>query len=443
MLHYFIWTIGCQMNKAESQRIASYLDSLGYQSVDTFQEADLIVLNTCVVRQSAENKVLGTLGLLKGLKREHPGLSILVTGCFVDSNIERLEGLFPHVDFFFKPGAYSELSAWIQRQGIPVADQGVACFSGIAECRWHRAVARRRDNGETPSPRALVPIIQGCNNFCSYCIVPYRRGREVSRPLGEVLDEVRGLVKGGVREITLLGQNVDSYGHDLTGNPDLADLLAELNCVDGLARIRFLTNHPKDMSQKLIEAMASLDRVCEHLDLAVQSGDNDILRAMRRGYTVEQFRELVHTIRRYVPRVSLSTDIIVGFPGETEEQFEHTFSLLEEMNFDVVHVAVYSPRTGTTAWREYQDNVPLEVKEERFDRVERAQANIAAAINSAYQDRVVEVLVEGKKRGKWYGRSRRDKIVFFENSGDCLGKLVRIRIKRTSPWSLQGELGYN
>jgi len=427
MPRYFIWTIGCQMNKAESQRIASYLDSVGYQVAASFREAELVVLNTCVVRQRAEDKVLGTLGLLKGLKEEHPNLSILVTGCFVNSDIEGLKRRFPHVDFFFKPGAYSELTGWIQKRGIysELSTQNLAL-------RW-----------KTSSPCAFVPIIQGCDKFCSYCIVPYRRGREASRPLEEIVCEVNGLVKQGVKEVTLLGQNVDSYGHDLPEHLDLADLLTELNDLGNLARIRFLTNHPRDMSQKLIQAMASLDKVCEHLDLAVQSGDTDILRAMRRGYTVEQFRELIHIIREYIPQISLSTDIIVGFPGETEEQFEHTFSLLEEMRFDVVHVAAYSPRSGTIAWREYGDDVPAEAKKERLSRVEQLQANIATEINSAYQGEIVEVLVEGQKEGKWYGRTRGDKIVFCESDDDYSGRLVKIRIKKTSPWSLQGQVEYN
>lgn len=265
----------------------------------------------------------------------------------------------------------------------------------------------------------------------------------MSRPLEEVVCGVKELVKQGVKEVTLLGQNVDSYGHDLPDNPDLADLLTELNSIDDLARIRFLTNHPKDISQKLIEAIASLDKVCEHLELPVQSGDDDILKAMRRGYSVEQYCELVHAIRHHIPQVSLSTDIIVGFPGETEEQFEHTFSLLEEMRFDVVHVAAYSPRSGTIAWRKYEDSVTPEVKKERLSRVEQLQASIAAEINSTYQGKIVEVLVEGKKKGKWYGRTRSDKLVFFIEDNDCSGQLMKIKIEKTSPWSLQGKVEYN
>jgi len=423
---YFIWTIGCQMNKAESRRIAGYLDSAGCEAATSFSNADLVILNTCVVRQSAENKVLGTLGLLKGLKNKHPNLQILVTGCLVDSDTQELKRRFPHVDLLFKPGDYPELIAWGQKQGIPI------------EQRLFRYA--RNDTRGAPSPCAFIPIIQGCDNFCSYCIVPYRRGREVSRPLREIVCEVEELVGRGIKEVTLLGQNVDSYGHDLPGHPDLADLLNELSRIDDLVRIRFLTNHPKDISLKLIDTIASPNKVCEHLELPVQAGDDDILRAMRRGYTVERYRELVHTIRRKIPQISLSTDIIVGFPGETEEQFEHSLSLVKEMRFDVIHVAAYSPRSGTIAWREYQDNIPAEVKRERLHKIEELQAAIAGEINSQLQGRQVEVLVESRKKGKWFGRTRSNKLVFFEDAGDWLGQLAIIQIEKTSPWSLRGKV---
>jgi tRNA-2-methylthio-N6-dimethylallyladenosine synthase len=429
MPSYFIWTIGCQMNKAESQQIAGYLDSVGYQAVDSFSNADLVVLNTCVVRQSAENKVLGTLGLLKGLKNRHPNLQILVTGCFVNSHTQELQRRFPHVDLLFKPGDYPELIAWGEKQGMTV-EQRLLRHSG-------------NDGWMAPSPCAFIPIIQGCDNFCSYCIVPYRRGREVSRPLEEIVREVEVLVKQGIKEITLLGQNVDSYGHDLHEHPDLADLLNELSSIDELVRIRFLTNHPKDVSPKLIDAIASINKVCEHLELPVQAGDDGILKAMRREYTVGQYRELVHTIRCKVPEISLSTDIIVGFPGETEEQFEHGLSLVKEMRFDVVHVAAYSPRPGTIAWREYQDNIPAEVKKERLHKIEELQASIVGEINSQLQHKEVEVLVEGSKEGKWFGRTRSNKLVFFEDAGDWLGQLAKVRIEKTSPWSLGGEVKNN
>jgi len=435
MARYFVWTIGCQMNKAESQRIAGYLDSAGYQAATSFSDADLAVLNTCVVRQSAENKVLGTLGLLQGLKNEHPNLQILVTGCLVNSNTQELKRRFPHVDLLFKPGNYPELIAWGQKQGMPI-EQKLLRYPFAAL----RASTPCNDAQMPSSLCALIPVIQGCDNFCSYCIVPYRRGREVSRPLEEIVCEVEELARQGIKEVTLLGQNVDSYGHDLPGHPDLADLLNELNSIDDLVRIRFLTNHPKDISLKLIDAVASLNKVCEHLELPVQAGDDDILKAMRRGYTVERYRELVHTIRRKIPQLSLSTDIIVGFPGETEEQFERSLSLVKDMRFDVVHVAAYSPRPGTVAWREYQDNIPVEIKKERLNKIEELQAAVASEINSQLQGRQVEVLVEGRKKEKWFGRTRSNKLVFFEDAGDWLGQLAIIQIEKTSPWSLRGEV---
>lgn len=406
------------MNRAESRRIAGYLESAGHEAATDFFGADLVVLNTCVVRQSAERRVLGTLGLLKGIKNRNPDLKILLTGCFVDSDNLNLRQQFPQIDFSFRPGDYPELIAWCHKQDILVGQMMNAAASS--------------------PPCALVPIIQGCNNFCSYCVVPYRRGREVSRPLEEIVSEVSELVRSGTNEVTLLGQNVGSYGHDLPGHPDLADVLIELNRIDRLARIRFLTNHPKDVSLKLIETIASADKVCQHLELPVQAGDDDILRAMRRGYTVERYKELIRIIRRQIPQASLSTDIIVGFPGETEEQFGHTLSLIEETRFDVVHVAAYSPRPDTIASRQYRDDVPPQVKKKRLDEIETLQADIANEINSQLHGKLVEVLVEGKKKGRWFGRTRSDKLVFFEDSGDWLGRLATAKIERTSPWSLGG-----
>ncbi|MCX6009846.1 MAG: tRNA (N6-isopentenyl adenosine(37)-C2)-methylthiotransferase MiaB [Chloroflexi bacterium] len=423
MPKYYIWTIGCQMNKAESQRVADYLELLGYQATLVLQKADLVLLNTCVVRQSAEGRVIGTLGYLKGIKNSKPDLAILVTGCFVDSDVKQLQKSFPHVDLFFKPGDYIGLLDWAEKQGIGMPENG----AGLPSTK-NVAVS------------TFVPIIQGCNNFCSYCIVPYRRGRERSRPVDEIVCEVSELVKHGAKEVTLLGQNVNSYGHDLPTQPDLSDLLTELNNINGLDRMRFLTNHPKDMSQQLIQAIASLDKVCKHISLPLQAGDNDVLKAMRRGYTVEQYRQLVGSIRNYIPEVALSTDVIVGFPGESEEQFERTLAVLEEVRFDTVHVAVYSPRPGTIASREYEDNVPPELKKERLNGVETLQANIAGEISSQLIGKAEEVLVEGKKGGKWYGRTRSNKLVFFESCGDCLRRLVDVIITKTSPWALQGEI---
>jgi tRNA-2-methylthio-N6-dimethylallyladenosine synthase len=413
MLQYYIWTIGCQMNKAESERLGSYLEQAGYRATNTTEEADLIVLNSCVVRQSAENRVINKLNALTVLKRSHPEVTLAVTGCLVNSKTDPLRQRFPHVDYFFKPGDRPE---WLEKAKLELILP------------------------QYPSPSTFVPIIQGCDNFCSYCIVPYRRGREKSRPVAEISGEVKELTLHGVKEVTLLGQNVDSYGHDLPDKPDLADLLNELNTIDRLARLRFLTNHPKDMSTKLIEAIAHLDKVCEQISLPFQSGSNDILEAMRRGYTVEHYQQLITQIRSKIPGVALSTDVIVGFPSETEEQFQQTVNLLSELRFDTVHIAAYSPRAGTIASREYEDNIPPAEKRRRFDKIEQLQESIAAEINARLSGKTVEVLVEAKKKDKWQGRSRTGKLVFFSNNNDCLGQLVKIRIEQTSPWSLQGKL---
>ena len=409
------------MNKAESERLGSYLEELGYQTTATAEEADFIVLNSCVVRQSAENRVINKLNALKALKGSNPGLTLTVTGCLVNSETDHLKKDFPYVDYFLKPGDYPQ---WLEEQNMP-------------------KVESRPVLPPHPSPSTFVPIIQGCNNFCSYCIVPYRRGRERSRPVAEIVGEVKELVHRGVKEVTLLGQNVDSYGHDLPDKPDLADLLHELNAVDGLVRIRFLTNHPKDMNPRLIEAVANFDKVCEQISLPVQSGDNEILKAMRRGYTAEHYRRLIAEIRRKIPGVALSTDVIVGFPLESEAQFRQTVNLLSELKFDTVHVAVYSPRTGTLAAGEFKDNVPAAEKRERLREVEQLQEGITTEINARLLGKTVEVLVEKEERGKWQGRTRTGKLVFSSSSDNHTGQLVKVRIEKTSPWSLQGKIEVN
>jgi tRNA-2-methylthio-N6-dimethylallyladenosine synthase len=256
----------------------------------------------------------------------------------------------------------------------------------------------------------------------------------------EIVCEVSELVRRGAKEVILLGQNVDSYGRDLKGTPDLADLLAELNNIEGLARLRFLTNHPKDMSQKLIEAIAGLDKVCEQINLPVQSGSDEILQAMKRGYTVAQYRRLVTQIREKVPEIAISTDIIVGFPTESEEQFRQTLDLLSGIKFATVHVAAYSPRPGTAAAREFEDDIPLDVKKARLGEVERLQEKIQTEINARRLGETVEILVEGRNRGKWYGRTRTDKLVFFSSDREYQGQPVNIKIDKTSPWSLQGKI---
>ena len=418
MPSYHIWTVGCQMNKADSAELAHALEERGYRPAPAADEADIIVVNSCVVRQSAENRVLSKLGSLRALKRARPGVVLALTGCLVGSDLDGLSSRFPHVDLFLRPQETDELLE-------------------MASAR--RSLCETHPTPSPPVPTAFVSIIKGCDNFCSYCIVPYRRGREESRPPAEVVRQVRDLVGRGAREVTLLGQNVDSYGHDLPGRPDLAGLLEEIDAIEGLARIRFLTSHPKDMSQRLIEAVARLGKVCEHISLPLQAGDDAILEAMRRGYTAARYRELVGRIREAILGVALSTDVIVGFPGETEGQFMRTVKLLSEVEFDVVHVAAYSPRPGTVAAREFEDNVPPQEKKRRLRAVEELQSGVAAAINARLLGTEVEVLVEGMRGGRWYGRTRGDKLVFFDDdAADRQGQLVQVRVERTSPWALQG-----
>jgi tRNA-2-methylthio-N6-dimethylallyladenosine synthase len=419
MPHYHIWTIGCQMNKADSESIAAFLEQCGYSSTSKIDDADVVVLNSCVVRQSAESKVANKIDALRRLDADKV---LAVTGCIVDAKVDGLQNRFPRVDVFFGPQDVGRLSEYLQGRGLvksSAATQKLQIKANIS---------------------SLINIMHGCNNFCSYCIVPYRRGREVSRPLAEIISDVEEVVEHGAREVVLLGQNVDSYGHGLAGGPTLADLLKELNRIEGLARIRFLTSHPKDMSDQLIEAIAQLDKVCEHLSLPFQAGDNGILEAMRRGYTNVQYRRLVERIRKAVPEVVLSTDVIVGFPGESEEQYEQSRQMIEDVRFDTVHIACYSPREGTMASRELDDNVASAEKVRRRKELETLQERIASKVNNELMGRTVEVLVEGRKKGKWWGRTRTDKLVFFIDSADHLGQLVNVRIESTSPWSLQGEI---
>ncbi len=423
MKQYHIWTIGCQMNKADSEFIANYLERAGFTQTGTGEDADLVLLNSCVVREHAEVKVVNKLKSLKGLKRSRPDVTIALTGCMVDSRIDGLRDRFPWVDLFFRPQQWEVFSKWAEGRGLP----------GLNE--------REDSVPQNPPVSAYVPIMHGCDSFCSYCVVPYRRGRARSRDIDEICCQVQNLVQRGTKEVVLLGQIVDAYGDDLPSKPDLADLLAALNRIEGLLRIRFLTSHPSYMSRKLIRAVADLDKVCEHISLPIQAGDNGILKAMKRGYTAEEYGELVDHIRRTVPNVALSTDVIVGFPGETDEQFARTLEVLRQTRFDKVHIAAYSPRPETTATRNLKDDVTPETKESRRAQAEALQNEIAAEINAAFLGQTVELLVDGQKKGKWCGRTRGDKLVFFASKAGMMGQLASVRIDKTSAFALQGTLG--
>ena len=422
MTSYHIWTVGCQMNEADSQRLGSALNQLGCTHSPNIEDADVIVLNSCVVRQGVEDKVAGRLDSLKPLKKAKSDRIVSLMGCMVGPKSVELKQRFPHVDMFLRPQVYEPLLDLVaQREG--------KCLDNIGPL-----IASH------PDISTHIPIIHGCDKFCTFCIIPYRRGRERSRPIDEIVEEVEALSRRGVMEVTLLGQNVDSYGHDLPDSPDLADLLTEVNKVEGIQRIRFLTSHPNDMSQKLIDSVASLDKVCEHINLPVQAGDDDILSVMHRGYTSDDYRELVGRIRATIPKVSMSTDIIIGFANETEEQFQRTVGLIEDIRFDKVHVAPYSTRPGTIAYRKISDDLPHEEKMRRLHIIEEVQEGIAIELNSNLLGSTQEVLVEGRHKGKWQGRTRANKLVFFSDDTDRYGQLVRVKIEHTSPWSLQGNV---
>ena len=424
---YSIWTIGCQMNESESAQVGAALELAGYRQAPSEDAADLIVLNSCVVRNSAEQKVVGKLGSLQRLKRANPELKIALTGCMVTGQEAQLGKRFPHVDLFFRPSAVEQL--------IQIVPELADVEDDLAELPHYYGAEEQQ--GEVT---AFMPIIFGCNYVCSYCIIPYRRGRERSRPLASIVGESWMLAKRGVKEVTLLGQTVNAYGHDLPGTPDLADALAAVDAVEGIERIRFLTSHPQKMTSKLIRAVANLPHVCEHINLPVQAGHDETLRRMRRNYTVDDYRRVIEEIRATIPGVTIATDIIVGFAGETEAHFQGTLDLLAELEFDVVHVAMYSPRPRTIASR-WEDDVPPEEKHRRHQAVERLQEGIAAKKKAALLGGTREVLVDGQAKGRWRGRTRGNQLVFFDAPGearDWVGKLVDVRVAETHPWYVVG-----
>lgn len=425
--HFHIWTIGCQMNEADSAKIAAMLQEAGYQPTEDERDADIVVLNSCVVRQAAEDKVAGKLNSLVRLKRQNPDVSLVLTGCMVTRQQEKLKEQFPHVDLFFDPSDFAKMQA--------VAPELAEMDDDLAQLpHYYQPDVTPGAAGVT----AYVPIIYGCNFVCSYCIVPYRRGKERSRPFDEIVTEVERIVATGVREVTLLGQTVNAYGHDLPGTPSLADLLRAVDRIPGLERLRFLTSHPKYMSDDIIDTMAELRTACEHMNLPVQAGDNEVLKRMRRTYTRDLWRERIAYTRAKMPDVTVATDIIVGFPGETEEQFQQTYDLLAEVKCDKVHLAMYSPRPGTLSAR-WEDDIPHEEKLRRHQALEQLQERLCTDLNGRRLGETYEVLVEGKAKGRWTGRTRGNTLVHFDDDRELLGKLVDVRITRTSPWFLIGE----
>lgn len=434
-MKYHIWTAGCQMNVADSQRVASALEKLGYLPIPRAEDADVIVLNTCVVRQSAEDKAYGRLNSLRPLKQRRPNVVINLMGCLVGvKGNAKLESSFPHVDIFSPPSDPGPLIEHLARlDGRDLEHVQTEIRHAIMDGNLILPL------NERDLVSAHVPVVEGCSHACSFCVIPLRRGVERSRKPSEIVAEVHCLAQQGVAEVTLLGQIVDRYGMDLGEGSTLATLLRRIHEIKGIDRIRFLTSHPNWMSDELLDTVAQLPKVCEHIEVPIQAGDDSVLRKMKRGYTVKEYRHLIHRIRQRLPTVSLATDVIVGFPGETVEQFQRTYQVLEEVRFDVVHIARYSPRPGTVAARRMEDDVPEEEKMRRFRALETLQTKIAGEINADFQGRTVEVLVEEKHRGRWKGRTRTNKLVFFEADGDLRGVTVAVHIEWAGPWSMRGE----
>ena len=436
-MKYHLWTEGCQMNVADSQRVGSSLEHLGYTFTDKAEEADVIVLNTCVVRQSAEDKAAGRLTSLSPLKKKNPKLVINLMGCMVGvRGAEKLQARFPFVDVFSPPSDPGPLISHLTQGEVHSlqAAETAPRYLIIDE----ELILPAAERGKLIS--AHVPIVYGCSHACTFCIIPYQRGVERSRPVGDIVGEVRSLARQGVKEITLLGQIVDRYGKDVPDGPNLAALLRLIHEIEGVERIRFLTSHPNYFGDDLIEAIAELPRVMPHIELPIQAGDDEVLLNMRRGYTQQDYRDLVAKIRAKLPDCSIATDIIVGFPGETDNQFMQTYRVLSDLKLDVAHLARYSLRAGTVATRRMDDNIPDEEKMRRFRLLEELQEQIVGEINQKYLGQSVDVLFEEKVKGRWRGRTPTNKLVFVESEDDLRGQVLPVTVTWTGPWSMQATL---
>ncbi|MBQ1249580.1 MAG: tRNA (N6-isopentenyl adenosine(37)-C2)-methylthiotransferase MiaB [Selenomonadales bacterium] len=435
MKKYLILTYGCQMNENDSQRLGGLLQKIGYEETTVMEDADAILLNTCCVRESAELKIYGKIGEIKGLKRDKPSLIVGVCGCMAQKNQKALFKRAPHIDFVVGPNNLHDVPNIIaqigeERKHILATDDGINTESD------HVPTVRKQ--GMT----AWVPIMYGCNNFCTYCIVPYVRGRERSRTIAEICTEIEDLALEGCREVTLLGQNVNSYGKG-TDEGDFADLLRAVNEIKGIERIRYMTSHPRDMSQRVIEAVRDCEKVCDHFHLPVQAGSDVLLKRMNRGYTTEYYRDLVRRIREANPNATLTTDLIVGFPGETDELFEETLAFVKEMRYDAAYTFLYSKRSGTPA-AEMDEQVDIKVKKARLQKLMDMQNENSLELNQAYVGRTVEVMVEGPSKSDeqtWTGRTTGNKIILWPYVGtEKVGDLVNVRVDVAQTWLLKGTL---
>ncbi len=438
MKRFYLHTMGCQMNDHDSEVITGILLSLGYQSTEDVEEADLILYNTCCVRANPERKVYGHIASYRGLKKANPQLIIGICGCMPQQKqeLEKLLKHLPHVDLIFGTHNIHRLPELLER---------AASGERVVEV-WDEADYREGQDFRDSLPvrrshglKAYVNVIYGCTNFCTYCIVPYVRGREHSRLPGKIMEDVRGLVQAGYKEVTLLGQNVNAYGKDLSIDTSFSTLLRELNKIEGLARIRFTTSHPKDMGTDLIGALAELDKVCKHLHLPVQAGSTNLLRRMGRGYSRDYYLDLVGRIRRAVPEISLTTDLIVGFPGETDEDFQQTLSLVKEVEFDSAFTFIFSPREGTPAAK-FTDQISEDIKKERIYELIELQNSISARKMRALLGTTTEVLIEGKTKDGLVGRTGTNRLVHLTGQEIPLGSLLEVEITEAGTWSLQGKI---
>ncbi len=425
------------MNVADSQRVGSSLEHLGYQFTETIEEADVIVLNTCVVRQSAEDKAIGRLTSLLPLKRQNPNLVINLMGCMVGvRGADKLREKLPYVDVFSPPSDPGPLVSFLSQGEIRSLEDSETTRRFLM--MDDELILPQHERGQLVT--AHVPIVYGCSHACTFCIIPFRRGIERSRPVGDIVSEIRSLAAQGVKEITLLGQIVDRYGKDVPDGPNLAQLLRIVHDVEGVERIRFLTSHPSYFTEELMDAIAELPKVMPHIEVPIQAGDDEVLANMKRGYAQQEYRDLVEKIRSKIPDCSIATDIIVGFPGETEEQFMETHRVLSDLRLDVAHLARYSPREGTVATRRMVDDVPEEEKMRRLHLLDDLQEQIVAEINKKYLGRTVDVLFEEKVKNRWRGRTPTNKLVFVESDENLKGKILPVIITWTGPWSMQANL---
>ena len=431
-------TYGCQMNEYDSARIVQVMKQQGYTPTEDAEEADLIILNTCSVRDKAEQKVYSALGRWRALKQQREGLIIGVGGCVAQQQGEELLRRVPYLDLVFGTHNIHKLGQMVREvQNLGSRPVEVAFY------RDPTYLENLQGRPEVHGPKAYVTIMQGCNKVCSFCIVPHVRGREISRPSDNIINEVRELTGQGVREVMLLGQNVNSYGKTGQGELTFAELLHKINEIDGLDRIRFTTSHPQDLSPQLINAYAVLGKLCEHLHLPVQSGSDTVLQRMRRGYSRKEYMDRIHRLRDRCPEVALSTDIIVGFPGETDDEFETTLEILEQMEYDEIFAFKYSLRPQTVAAKIHSDDVPEETKKSRLQTVQALQKEISLRKNRQLIGRVEEILLEGESklsRDQMMGRTRTNKVVNVEAPRGLVGKTLEVRITGASANSLIGDL---